>query len=76
MVTALTIKCDWRGCSATLTIPCQHDASQRQGWKLENYGLFSLHFCLEHRRHTWDEVRTRIFLKNESHSTGQHVPPS
>jgi hypothetical protein len=57
MVTALTIKCDWRGCKATITVPCRHDAATERGWKQESYGLFSLHLCPEHRRHNWFKVR-------------------
>jgi hypothetical protein len=40
-----------------LTIPKEHDAAERHGWKQENYGLFSHHLCPEHRRHNWFQVR-------------------
>jgi hypothetical protein len=53
MVTALTVKCDWRGCKATVTVPLAHDALQHVGWRQENYGLFALHLC----RHSWFAVR-------------------
>jgi hypothetical protein len=43
MVTDLTVKCDWRGCSAVVTVPLAHDALQHEGWRQENYGLFALH---------------------------------
>jgi hypothetical protein len=69
MVTALTIKCDWRDCKATITIPCQHDAAQHAAWKQESYGLFSMHLCPEHRRHSWDEVRVQHFSDQTAHST-------
>jgi hypothetical protein len=60
MVVGLTIKCDWRGCKATIDVPCRHDAIEAAGWKQENYGLFSLHLCPEHRRHNWFKVREQL----------------
>ncbi len=68
MITALTLKFDWPGCEATITIPCQHDAAERKGWKQETYSLFSLHLCIDHRRHSWDQVRVQQFKSQKSQS--------
>jgi len=57
MVIGLSIKCDWRGCKATINLPCEHDAGESQGWKQENYGLFGMHLCPEHRKDNWFKVR-------------------
>jgi hypothetical protein len=51
MIVSLTLKCDWAGCKATVTVPLRHDAAENVGWRQENYGLFSLHLCPEHRKH-------------------------
>jgi hypothetical protein len=76
MVTALTIKCDWPGCKATLTIPCEHDAAEHRAWKQETYGLFSLHLCPEHRRHNWFQVRDAQFREGmkHAHTAGRSLP--
>ena len=39
MVTALTIKCDWRGCNATIVASTQFNAVSDHGWKEESYVL-------------------------------------
>jgi hypothetical protein len=37
MITSLTIKCDWQGCKATLTIGSAFQEWEQHGWKGENY---------------------------------------
>jgi len=57
VITAITIKCDWHGCKATLNYQCGKVATDLKGWKREDYSLHSLHLCPDHRRHSWFEVK-------------------
>ena len=59
MVTALTIRCDWPGCKATIEVANQANAVNDRGWKAEAMSLFSMHLCPEHRRNDWHKVKMK-----------------
>src|SRR3712207_5876995 len=55
MVISLTLRCD-SGCPAATAIENRADA-ELHGWRVEWPGLYSLHLCPEHSRHSWHKVR-------------------
>jgi hypothetical protein len=70
MIIELTIKCDWPGCSATITLPCRHDAANDKAWKEESHSLYAMHLCPNHRRRSWQAVREEQFKRGDAvHST-------
>jgi hypothetical protein len=68
MVIAITVKCDWAGCKATLTYECERKAPDLKGWKRETYDLHSMHLCPAHRRNNWFKVKEQT-AHLEHHST-------
>jgi hypothetical protein len=60
MLVSLTVRCDWPGCSAEVSVPNVPQAESKAGWKAENDGRFLLHLCPKLKRHNWLAVREAI----------------
>jgi len=64
MLVSLTIRCDWPGCNATLTVAYRAEIAQQHRWKAESDGDYSQHLCPAHKRKDWHEVAMAQFSDN------------
>ena len=54
MLVSFTIRCDWPGCKATLTVAYRAEIGQKHRWKAEGESDYSQHLCPAHKRHDWE----------------------
>jgi hypothetical protein len=71
MLISSTIRCDWPGCGASITVENKPGAIKATHWKAENDGCYSLHLCPDHKRQDWFAVRGAQFKAHvaKAHST-------
>jgi len=76
VLTTFTIRCDWPGCTATLTAETPV-AITKARWTKETDSLaYSLHLCPAHKRHDWFDVRLATFKAlGAGHSTPGPICP-
>ena len=64
MLTHLTVRCDWPGCTAVVTVEHLAQSIHKAGWKVESEGNYSMHLCPAHKRKSWDALRLEQFKAN------------
>jgi hypothetical protein len=56
MLVSITIKCDWPGCTAAVTLDAMPQSVTKAGWKMEHDDYRAYHLCPAHGEKSWQEL--------------------